>query len=129
MADGSTLLKSRRDWQRFTTSGGFQTELCFTNITSGQIATINGLGMKHRIGVDPDTGNVVSSRNFHISFSEAELLAAPYVTRDDKNELNITGHLVEYSDSTGISRKYKITEPFPDETTGVIYCNLEFYNG
>ena len=127
--NGSTLSKSRRDWQRFTSSGGFETEICFTNPANGQKATINGLAMKHRIGVDPDTGNVISSRNFHISFSEAELLAAPYIVRDDENEVNITGHLVDYVDSTGKSRQYKITEPFPDETAGVIYCNLEFYNG
>ena len=129
MTDGATLLRARRDWGRFTSDGGFQTELCFSNPNSGQTATINGLGMKHRIGVDPDTGNVMSSKNFHISFTESNLIAAPYVTRDAENELNITGHLVEYSDSTGKVQKYKITEAYPDETAGVIYCNLEFFNG
>ena len=121
------LAKAKRDWQRHSSRGGFNTTLCFT-APSGEQAEIQGLAMKHHVSLDSE-GNVMSARNAHATFSEQGLIDTPYPTRDDSNEIALSGHILEYADSTGVNRKYRLLETYPDETVGVIYATLEYYNG
>lgn len=122
------LSKARRDYRRHIVKGGFQTSITFTNPSTSQVATIQGLAMKHHFTVDNE-GTAVSSMNAHITVSEDELTEAPYVVRNaTTNELAIKGHIIEYIDSTGVSKSYKISETYPDETLGIIYILLQYYD-
>ena len=121
------LSKARRDAQRFTKSGGFQTAISLHNKDNGERCEINGIASVIGITVDQETGESMSGRNAHITFSEAEATEQTYQTRDADNEIKMNGHIVEFKDSTGIERKYKITDAQPDETLGLLYCELEFY--
>tara|TARA_R110002167_G_scaffold110087_4_gene280338 strand:+ start:4168 stop:4545 length:378 start_codon:yes stop_codon:yes gene_type:complete len=116
--------QAKSDWQQITTDkvNGFGTSITLTSPTS-VVLEIVGLATKHHIGIDDD-GNVVNTKNAHISFSEQQLIDASYPTRDADNEVNLYGHQATWIDSTGSSITYTIREFFPDETMGVILCIL-----
>lgn len=90
---------------------------------------LNALASKHHLGVDPENGNPVNSKNAHVSLPESKLVSLGYTVRNASNEVSLIGHKVEYTDSSGTLCKYRINETFPDETLGVIVCILGDQNG
>lgn len=90
---------------------------------TGEIATLNGLHSKHHMSIGTD-GNMINSKNAHISVSEELLTAQNYPVRDIKGEVNLKNHKIKVKDSTGIIKDYIIREWFPDETIGLITCIL-----
>lgn len=124
---GRLTLQARKDWQRITSSGGFEEDIIFQtpdSFASLATATVKGLATKHNLDVDTD-GNAVSSKNVHITVSEALLVEAGYPVRNDENEVSLIDHKVQYSDSTETEgQNYVILQCFPDETVGVITCIL-----
>lgn len=94
----------------------------FTALT-GETAIVNCIHTKHHLGIDTD-GRRVNSKNAHISVSEKHLVDALYPVRNLKGEVSLYLHKVLVADSTGIEKKYKITEAYPDETVGLIVCIL-----
>ena len=112
------------DWLRFSSDEDlFGTSIDFEAPTS-EIATVVGIASKHNIGIDTD-GNLINTKNAHISVSEKLLTDKGYPVRNPAGEVDIRGHRVDYVDSTGLSKKYKIQQSFPDETIGMIVCILE----
>ncbi|KKN54307.1 hypothetical protein LCGC14_0593620 [marine sediment metagenome] len=99
----------------------FGVSMTFT-APSGETATLNGLHSKHHMSMDTD-GNMISSKNAHISVSEELLTAQNYPVRK-AGEVNLKNHRVSVKDSTGISKDYVIREWYPDETIGLITCIL-----
>lgn len=152
MPIGSIIQRARRDSQRFI-EGSFSLELTlepnYNNVTfqdglevpyvdgennlftgtaipeTGSI-TIQGLATRHRQSYDPDTGLPIIGKNNHCTFSEQTLNDLGFATRNQSNEVIVKGWLVSWSDTTGI-HKYKIEEPSPDETLGLIKCILGEY--
>ena len=120
----SLVDQAKADWQQITTDNvsGFGTPITLTSPAS-DVLEIVGLATKHHIGIDDD-GNVVNTKNAHISFSEKQLSDASYPTRDADGEVSLYGHKATWIDSTGSSITYVIREFFPDETMGVILCIL-----
>lgn len=115
--------QAKKDWQQITSaSGGFGVDITFTSPTA-QTVTIKGLFAKHHLGID-DSGQAVNTRTAHISFSEKLLTDAVYNLRNADNRVDLKRHIVEVKDSTGLIGKYVIREWMPDETIGVILCNL-----
>jgi hypothetical protein len=120
----SLINRAKADWRRHTTSsdgGGVSVKI--TNPATQQTADITCLATKHHIGVDTD-GNLVNTKNAHISFSEEILNDIEFSVRDSSGEVNLSSFIVEFADSTGIIKKYVIREWFPDETVGIIVCIL-----
>ena len=117
--------QAKKDWQQITTnsSSGFGTEMTLTSPDGVNVLSIVGLATKHHIGID-DYGNVVNTKNAHVSFSEKQLSDALYPTRNAENEVSLYGHKIAWTDSTGSLITYIIREFFPDETIGVILCIL-----
>jgi len=99
----------------------FGVSMTFTAPTN-ETATVNGLHSKHHMSVDTD-GNMINSKNAHISVSEALLTAKNYPVRKN-GEVDFKDHKVSVKDSTGIIKNYVIREWFPDETIGLITCIL-----
>jgi hypothetical protein len=91
---------------------------------TAETITTTGLFTKHHLGVDTD-GNIVNSKNTHISISEENL--AGYPVRNLKGEVALRGHLATVKDSTGTSKTYKIEQSLPDETIGLIVMILGDY--
>ena len=89
---------------------------------TNETATINGLHSKHHLNIDTD-GNMINSKNAHISFSESLLTAKGYPVRKN-GEVNLKDHKVAVKDSTGNNITYIINQWFPDETIGLIMCTL-----
>jgi len=115
---------AKEDWQQITTDTVSGAGIPITLISPGaDVANIVGIATKHHIGID-DEGNVVNTKNVHISFSEKQLTDASYPTRDSDGEVSLYGHKATWIDSTGSSITYAIREFFPDETMGVILCIL-----
>ena len=98
-------------------SDEFGVSITFTAPTN-ETATINGLHSKHHMAIGTD-GNMINSKNAHISFSEELLTAKNYPVRK-AGEVNLKDHKVSVKDSTGISKNYVIREWFQDETIGLI---------
>jgi len=99
----------------------FAVEITFTapDLT---VAVINGLHTKHHMSINTE-GQMVNSKNTHISFSEASLPLA-YPLRNAAGEVNLKRHKISVKDSTGIVKNYTVAEWFPDETVGLIVCLL-----
>ena len=120
----SLVDQAKADWQQITTDtvNGFGTAISFV-APNASTANVVGLATKHHIGIDDD-GNVVNTKNAHISFSEKQLTDQSYPVRDSDGEVSLYNHQVTWIDSTGASITYVIREMFPDETIGVILCIL-----
>ena len=115
--------QAKKDWQRFTSDpDAFGIPITFTAPTT-EVANIIGLATKHHINIDTD-GNVVNTKNAHISISEQLLVDALYPVRAGGDEVTLIDHRVSYADSTGTVKEYIIKETFPDETVGMITCIL-----
>lgn len=113
----------KRNWQRFTSdANGFGVAITITSLQNDVVELV-GLATKHHIGIDTD-GNLVNTKNAHVSFAEKLLTDANYPVRDASGEVNLKGHKIAYKDSTGNSKNYIIREWFPDETVGMITCIL-----
>jgi len=120
----SLVDRAKSDWQQFTTNttGGFGTAITLTAPNSTQLSIV-GLATKHHIGIGLD-GEMVHTKNAHISFSEKQLIDAVYPYKNAGGEVNLSGHKATWIDSRGSSITYVIREFFPDETIGVILCIL-----
>jgi len=117
------LDQARIDTQRITTDlNGWAVAITFTDLED-EVVTINGLHTKHHLGIDTD-GNMINSKNAHISFSELEIDANGYVIRNSNQEVSLKNKRVTVKDSTGIAKDYVIKESYPDETIGLIVCIL-----
>lgn len=113
----------KSNWQRFTSdTNGFGVAITITSPLNDVVELV-GLATKHHIGIDTD-GNLVNTKNAHVSFAEKLLTDAAYPVRNASGEVNLKGHKISYIDSTGNSKNYVIREWFPDETVGMITCIL-----
>lgn len=120
------LETAKQDIQNFTSNlEGFGVEITLTAPTA-EVAIVNGLHTKHHLGYNTE-GVQVNTKNAHVSISEQLLVDAGYPVRSASGEVNLTGHLVDVKDSTGLVKNYVIREWFPDETIGLIVCILGDY--
>lgn len=118
----SLLDQAKADIQQITSNiDEFAREIIFVAPTS-ETVTINGLHTKHHLGVDNE-GNMVNSKNAHLSFSEKLLTDEGYPVRIN-GEVNLKGHKVTVVDSTGNPCTYVIRQWFPNESIGLITCIL-----
>lgn len=122
------LQRARADWIRFSSEGGFESELTFETPSGSVSATIKGIASKHHLSVDND-GQNVNALQAHITFSEDLLAAEGYPVRNGEAVVDMYDHKIQYADSTGVSKEYLIKQTYPDETVGMITCILGDYGG
>ena len=116
--------QATQDWQRFSSdTEGWGVSINIETPSGSQNVDIAGLATKHHIGIDAE-GNLINTKNAHISFAEKLLTDEGYPVRNTEGEVALFNHRVNYADSTGVIKKYVIREWFPDETVGVIVCIL-----
>lgn len=117
--------KAQADWQRIISDPNQWGEAIHLEAPNLETADIFGLVTKHHINYDTE-GNLVNTKNVHISFSEKHLvdLFPAYPLRDANLEVDLKNHKVTAKDSTGVDKNYIIRERFPNETVGVITCIL-----
>lgn len=115
---------ARRDAKRFIQSGGFQTTITLSNNIA--TATISGLAFSHHLAFDAEN-TPVNSKHSHITINESSLIDANYTVRNQNGDLFMRDHLVIFTDSAGIERKYVVSENFADETIGVITLMLKSF--
>jgi len=114
--------------QVLSSASGFTTSVTFTNPGGTLTKTVKALAVKHNTGVDPRNGLLTNTKTARVTVSEALLVAAGYTTRDaTTHEVSLRGHRVTWSDASGQSFNYSITEFWPDSTTGNIVCQLGNY--
>lgn len=106
-------------------SNDFGVEITMTAPTL-EVAIFTGFASKHHFALDAE-GNQVNSKNSHISFSEATVVALGYPLRNVAGEVSLVRHKVAVKDSTGIVKNYVVGTWFPDETVGLITCLLQDY--
>jgi hypothetical protein len=108
------------------TRAGFSQEIVFTPPV-GEPITVRGLVSKHSLGINPETGLPVNSKNAHISVVESVLTDEGYQTRNDNGDVDLRKHLVTWCDASGNRYTYMIEETMPSYTTGLIVCILGDY--
>ena len=119
--------QAKSDWQRFSAdTNEFGIAINIETPTASQSVDIVGLHTKHHISFDTD-GNLVNSKNAHISFSEQQLTDVTYPVRNSNGEVYLQGHKITVKDSTGGNKVYLIHQWHQDETLGVILCFLRDY--
>jgi len=117
-----SLTDARNDLQEII-QGEFSQNIKVTSPV-GFSVNVKGVASKHHVGIDPETGRGINTKNAHCSFSEKSLNDLGYVTRNTDKEVSMIGHVIETADNTGVVKKYRINEAFPDETLGLIVCML-----
>jgi hypothetical protein len=111
-----------------TDDDGFAVPVIFTTTDGVLVVTVtcNALAIKHSL-VHNDQGMLVTGRNARVSVSELALLALNYPVRDTNNNVSLKGHTVTWTDVSGVQATYQIKEQNPDESTGLIVCQLSNY--
>lgn len=90
-------------------------------ITSdGMSFVVKGIHAKHHLGINPDSGLPVNSKKACIAFAEKNCVKP--IRRD--GEVNLKNWRFRCADSTGLVKKYKADQWFPDETVGLIVVIL-----
>lgn len=112
--------RARTDSKRYSQ----EVSLTFFRTANVDEKTVKGLATRHHLGVDPDSGLTINSRNVHCTVSESLLTAQSYSTRNSKGDVNLVNTFVKYADVTGVVRTYKINEVIPDDSLGLIVCIL-----
>lgn len=101
-----------------------------------ETASISGYSTKHHLKIDANSGQVINSQNASVVVSEANILVAnadyPVRISDSSSsfyrEVNMIGHRVTVTDSSGVAKNFSVTENFADETLGLITLMLENYS-
>ncbi len=128
---GRFLDLARKDAERITTNGGFEVDLNLTSKTPPVVEiTVKGMATRHSIGYDSD-GNLVKTSNVHVSISERVFQEISYPYLNAEGDPDLRGHLINYIDSSGSLKYYKVETTLPDETIGLIVLILgrAKYNG
>lgn len=124
------LDRARNDFKKHITSASGAGEDILIETPVGApvngSANVRGLAMKHHLSFNTD-GQMVNSKNTHITISESDLVELNYPIRNTKSEVSLHLHKVTYTDSSGTDATYLIIQSFPDETLGVITCILGDY--
>ena len=89
----------------------------------GVEAEIVGHGMSHHISFGTD-GQVVNSKNTHVTFAEKDLAEAGYTVRDADNKVALYHHFVSFANHNGFVQKYNVIQVYPDEALGLIVLSL-----
>lgn len=119
--------QAQEDFHKITTNlNGSGQAFVIKTPNSQTTANLVGLSTKHHIAYDTE-GVMINSKNASVTFTEKQLTDVDYPVRNDQDEVAITGHLIEVADSTGIVKKYIISEIYPDEFLGIIVCVLGDY--
>lgn len=119
---------AKADAQKFTSNTAeFGVQIRFdSNDSPPATATVGGTSTKHHLAVNregaPYKGKVAS-----VTVAEGLLTAAGYPVRNARNEVDLKGHKVTWTDSTGTSVTYTIDSWVPDERLGLIVCILGNY--
>jgi hypothetical protein len=122
----SVLDRVKADLKRFVESKElFSIDLKITS-ANGSVIEIPGVHTKHHLSLN-SMGNKVSSKNAHVAFHESTLTDQGWTIRNGDGEVDLKNWLVEAKDSTDISKKYKIIQWFPNESTGLVVCILGDY--
>jgi len=114
-----------RDSKRFVTAGGFNVPITLTPPV-GDNVTVEGIASRHHIEFDQD-GYPINSTNAHVLLSETALTDVGLTVRNSRDEVQLEGYIMEYTDGTGTLRKYKIVQTRPSETLGLIVCIMGRY--
>jgi hypothetical protein len=121
------LDRARKDARKILGDlAGWATMLTFTS-PGGEVTTINGTFFKRNVAVLSGDGTPSNARQIHITFAEAEMIAAYYDIRNTAGVVDLQDHLVSCADSTGVAHSYVIREWHPDETLGIVRCMLGDY--
>lgn len=112
--------KAKVDSKRYTQ----EISLTFYRVLGTGEKTIKGIATRHHLGIDGQTGERVNSRTTQCTITESLLTDQSYTTRDASGNVNLVNTYVKYADCTGVTKKYKIIQVFPDDTLGLITCVL-----
>ena len=122
------LLTEMREMNRLIIgSGGYETDINMKSDTDPVVDKDTlGLVTFHHLGVDPETGQEISSRQIHILVNVKILVDLGYpVFRDEKlpDDPDFLDDIVEFIDANGKLRKVKVIDQRPSNTFG---CSLLF---
>ncbi len=121
---GRVLTLARGDARRILSGMGFETEITFKR---GEISVkVNGLAPVHHLTFDTE-GQMVNSKNAHVTMSEESLNEVGFSPRNDKGEVYLRGVLVTFADSSGEEKTYTVKENHADESLGIIVLILGKY--
>lgn len=123
------IAQAQKDILRITTNGNeWGTELLLT-VGANEPVMVRGLATSHNQTFG-EYGAPVSGKNIHVSIAEGALIAAGLNPRNANGEVAMTSWKVQWEDSTGLVKPYKIASTQPDNTIGLIRCFLnEMDNG
>ena len=86
----------------------------------------NVIGFHSKLTFEFNTsGEKVNTREAYVSVAEIDLVDVGYPVRNADGKVDLKRHKVTVADSTGEDYTYEISEWIPDETVGLIVCQLK----
>lgn len=127
--NGPLLNEMREQNRLIIESGGYQTNINLVSSTNPVVdVTITGESTFHNLGINPETGQEINSKQIHAIVNIQSLLNLGYpVYRDNKlpDNPDLLDDLVFYQDSSEKIRKLKVIDQRPDLTFGCILLFFE----
>lgn len=126
---GSILDEARKDWNRITTSGGFEVDITLEalDVPDPTTVVVKGIHSLRSMEFDFEAGAFIRADKAHATISIQVLVDAGYPYRDANGAINMLKHKLSFLSSEGLTKNFKISENFPDETVGIITFNLVAY--
>lgn len=120
----SLLEQARKDWNQFTSTGGFEVTFSFVARTGEEIDVL-GVFADTTLTEEFDTGAFANMRTVFCSVSFAQFDGSDYPLRNDKGQISLFDHKVSFTNASGTEYRYRVSQAFPDNTVGVISFQLQ----
>jgi len=121
-----SIARAIADWKRLLNNGGFGVSITLIPPNSTTPTIVKAIAIRHNNSISTD-GLQVNSVNIHVSIIESDLVALNYTVRNADGEVSLRNHRVSFPNSNGVTKNYIIKEAMPDETVGLITCQLGNY--
>lgn len=124
----SLLDLARQDIENITSnSNDFGVDVDFLS-PNMDACTVACLVTTHHSGFN-ELGEPIDSRQASVAVSEAQLVDNYYTVRNGDGDVDLTGHLLSFYESTGEKKTYIAQRWLPDEAIGLIVIFLGEWAG
>jgi hypothetical protein len=89
--------------------------------------TLSGLSNDVTQAIDPETGQIISSRLVTVSISIQDLIDVGFALPRNISDGSLKPWIVTFNDIVGTSHTFKVKESNPDRALGIVVLILERY--
>lgn len=121
----SLLNQARKDWNNLTSSGGFEVTFTFTSPDESDSIEVKGIFSDTSLAAEFDTGAFANYNSVFVSVSFSQFEGSAYPLFNASGIIALHSHTVSFTNATGQEFTYRISQAYPDNTTGMVSLQLQ----